>query len=153
MSTPIVIDEDKISELRQHAELHFIDIKEMERLMAGDVTPIGDRPGYACLLDFGYRLVFSIEEHPLKKGGTVWFRHMSLSLNQHDRTPNEYAMGQVGKLLGFPIKDHKLDYEKCSMWMENCPGPLSPAINAMCQIEKRYKLKHPPKSTEKPNGS
>lgn len=130
MSTPLIISDHKIRELKRHADHNFINVEEMKQIVDGKAKPVGDRPGHECTLDFGFRVVYSIEEHPTKDGGTVWLRHMSMSLVKADRTPNEFALGSVGQLLGFPTVNNKLDYEKCSMWLEG------QAVNAVCEVEK-----------------
>lgn len=134
MAIPLVIDEKKILELRKFAESHFISIIEMHQIAEGEVAPVGKRDGYDCDVDFGYRVVFSIEEHPRDKKdptkGTAWLRHMSISQAEPGRSPSPITMGLVGDLLGFPMNDHELNYEKCQIWMEG-ENP-----NAVCEVEK-----------------
>ena len=134
MAIPLIIDEKKIGELRKFAESHFIPIAEMRRIAEGQAAPVGERNGYDCNIDFGYRVAFSIEEHPRDKKdpsrGTAWLRHMSMSQVEPGRSPSTITMGLVGELLGFPVKNHEIDYEKCQIWMED------DAPNAVCEIEK-----------------
>lgn len=131
MTSALIIDEKKLEALRKNGESKFIDINEMKKIVSGDAAPIGERGGYECDLDFGYRVVFSIEEHPLKDGGTTWLRHMSMSAATPGKAPNQVAVGEVGGLLGFPTKDHELDYDKCQFWLED-----GEAVNVICEIEK-----------------
>ena len=122
MASPLIIDEKKIGELRKFAESHFIPITEMRRIAEGQAALIGERNGYDCLLEFGYRVAFSIEEHPRDQKdpskGTAWLRHMSMSQAEPGRCPGQITMGLIGELLGFPVSNNELDYEKCQIWME-----------------------------------
>jgi hypothetical protein len=50
----------------------------------------------------GFKIVYSIEEHPLKDGtDTVWGRHMSVSLDKPTRVPSIEAVSLLCKEFGF----------------------------------------------------
>jgi hypothetical protein len=134
MGTPLVVDNAKLGELKAFAEEHFLDVTEMRRIVAGETKPPGLRDGHGLDIEIGYRVVFSIEEHPLKDGsGTVWYRHMSMSQAALGRYPNEYGVALVAKELGFPMDQsgHLLDRERCSVWVEDEQYP-----NVICEVEK-----------------
>ena len=104
LSSPLVIGEvgmGRLKEVIRYAEDNLVDAKRMKRIAKGKEAPVGDDENRVCHLDFGYRVVYSIEEHPQKKGGTMWMRHMSMRINKKGRVPNEYALAMVGEILGF----------------------------------------------------
>lgn len=133
MGNPLVIDEAALAALKKHGEKRFIILAEMRRIVSGQAASVGDRNGYSLDMEVGYRVVFSVEEHPQKDGSTVWLRHMSISQVQSGRAPNQLTLGLVGKELGFPMneKAHTLNYEKCQIWLEN-----KDMVNAVCEVEK-----------------
>lgn len=125
----LVLDQDTLSDLKKFAELNFVTHSEMKKIMSGDATPVGDRSGYSCLLDFGYRVVFSVEELPLKDGTTKWFKHMSISHDSGETPIDEVNV--ISQHLGFPVKDHIIEFDKCQMWVEEGCN----AINVLCEVK------------------
>jgi len=116
---PLIVDDESLKKLREHAEANKFSIDEMKKIVAGKAPVVGDRPGYSCNFDFGYRVVFTIEEHPLKGGkGTIWIRHMSMSQVAKGRSPHLIAMAMVGGPLGFTVKDHLPSKEHCMFQMD-----------------------------------
>lgn len=130
MGIPLVVDDNKLAALREFAEANPIPVDEMRRIAAGEAPCVGEREGYGLNLDLGYRLVFTVEEHPQRSGGTKWLRHMSMSLSAPGRAPNQFSLGMIGESLGFPVKNGELDYEKCRMWDEG-----EGVINAVCSMD------------------
>ncbi len=103
MAIPLVLDEKKLGGLRSYAEAHRLPIDQMRMIVAGTAPIVGDRPEHECHLNVGWRVVFSIEEHPRKDGnGTAWLRHMSMSSSAPGRFPNSVALEEVARHLGFP---------------------------------------------------
>lgn len=103
MGTPLVIDDERIKKLRMFAEAHIIPIAEMYLIQQEKMPCAGDREGHVLNLDFGFKLVYSIEEHPHKNGkNTVWLRHMSMSVATPGRIPNPVAVQLIAEQLGFP---------------------------------------------------
>lgn len=121
--TPFVLKDDELQPLREYAEAHPIRIDEMKKIVAGKLMAIGDRQGHGQRLEFGYRVVYSIEEHPKSdKSGTSWLRHASMSIAKKGRMPNPYALAMVGEQLGFPIKDNLPDPELCMVQLNPVDG-------------------------------
>lgn len=120
MAVPLIIDDTKVANLKAFAEAHPIFMNELIEIAEGRQQPVGDREGYSIDLPINFKVVFSIEEHPQKDGnGTIWFKHMSMSLDIPGRCPNEFAVGMVCQALGFPplnechldlVKDHVIPY-------------------------------------------
>ena len=100
MGIPLVIDEEKLVDLKAFAQSHPIPLPAMKQIVAGEAPIVGDRDGYSIDFDFGYRLVFSIEEHPCG-----WMRHMSMSQAWPGRNPNQVAIKLICAALGFPPLD------------------------------------------------
>lgn len=112
---PLIIDDEKLRALRSYAENHPVTFQEMQRIIEGEVPPVGDRDGYTCFLDYGFKLVYSIEEHPCKTGGTLWGRHMSVSLDEPTgtRVPSIIAVELLCKALGFkPLKECYVNFNQ-----------------------------------------
>jgi hypothetical protein len=112
---PLVIDGEKIKALREYAEAHRISLDELLKIKEGKLPCVGDREGYTIFLDFGFKLVFSIEEHPQTDGGTIWGRHMSVSLTEPTgtRVPSIHAVRLLYMELGFkPLEQCFLNFEK-----------------------------------------
>ncbi len=100
---PLVIDGEKIKAIREYAEANPIRLYELHEIIEGIVPTVGDREGHVCFLDFGFKLVFSIEEHPRSDGGTMWGRHISVSLTEPTgtRVPNINSVKLLCMELGF----------------------------------------------------
>ena len=113
MAIPLVIDDAKIKTLREFGESHRIPVEEVRRMITGDAPVAGDRPGHALDLPVNFRVVFSIEETPLRDGtGAIWLRRMSMSLAVPGRAPNIHAVRLVAEGLGFPpLKQCMIDVE------------------------------------------
>lgn len=117
--TALVIDEARVGGLRAFAEAHPIALDDMRRIAAGIAPVVGDRAGHAIRLDFGFRVAFSIEEHPLRGGaGTAWVRHMSMSCDRPGRLPHPAALEEVGRLLGLP------PLRECLVREDMAPGAI-----------------------------
>jgi hypothetical protein len=114
MAVPLVIDEvarQRIAEVKKFADENFIDESQMQSIIASGWAP-GDIDGYSVNLQFGFRVVYTIEKHP---GG--WMRHLSMSLAIPDRGPSPYAVDMVLEEFGFRgrVTDNK---SKMAVYME-----------------------------------
>jgi hypothetical protein len=115
---PLVIDDAKLKALRTYAEEHPVPLTELREIIEGRKPCVGDREGYTIFLDFGFKLVYSIEEHPRTDGGTTWGRHMSVSLTEPtgQRVPSIVAVQLLAQALGFkPLNECYMRFEdKCT---------------------------------------
>lgn len=105
---PLIIDDNKLKTLKEYAENNPIHLNEMKQIMEGVVPTVGDRDGHICFLDYGFKLVYSIEEHSRKDGkGTLWGKHMSMSLEEPTgtRVPSIIAVQLICQALGFKPLD------------------------------------------------
>lgn len=127
---PLVIDGPKVKALRDYAEAHPITLTELHRIIDGHAPCVGDRPNYSINLDFGFRLVFSVEEHPRTDGGTTWGRHMSVSLTEPSgtRVPSYHAVQLLCQELGFkPMNECMVNFNKDSE---------PPYVEVFCELER-----------------
>jgi hypothetical protein len=126
---PLVIDSEKIKALREYAEANRVPLAEMYRILNGQSPCVGDRPNYSLNLDFGFRLVFSVEEHPRTDGGTTWGRHMSVSLTEPSgtRVPSIHAVQLLCMELGFK------PWGECMVNFNQDSEP--PYVEVFCELE------------------
>lgn len=97
-----------LAELIDNAEKNIFTVDDLMEIKNGKAPAPGDRKGFACYLDFGFRVVFSIEQHPQ---GRV--RHLSVSVHGTG-LPNPAAVEEIMKHLKFenPMENCKVDIEK-----------------------------------------
>lgn len=106
--TPFFMDEkiaQQLQALAAFAETQRYPLAEMLRREArAKAGIIDDQPfpeEHTALMPSGYRVVFTIEQHPYRDGsGAMWLRHMSMSSPNAGKVPInqaiEWAMGQLG---------------------------------------------------------
>lgn len=102
---PFIVDDqvrEALDNLQIHAMANIFSLGELFKIQAGTSPPAGALPGFSVILHFGYRVVFSIEDHP---GGR--YRHMSMSVNEKGVLPNPLVILEVMELLGFKAKSLK----------------------------------------------
>lgn len=104
---PLVIDGEakaEIARVKAHAEANFITFDEMKAKAEAEVPPpaIGDDPNFSCQLKFGYRVTFSVEKQPMG-----WCHHISVSVDEKGKYPNEAAVTTIMKEFGMtkPLTD------------------------------------------------
>jgi hypothetical protein len=97
---PLILDDQKLADLKAFAQANPIPLSELRQIAEAGAPCVGDREGYSVVFDIGWRLVFSIEEHPCR-----WMRHMSVSQAATGRYPNKHTMELLGEALGFPPLD------------------------------------------------
>lgn len=133
---PLIIDEElrlKIAGMVEHAEKNIFTLEDMKNLMRGEANPAGDLYGFNMETIFGYRVVYSIEEHPYKAGGIALCRHLSMSVDEPGKLPNEYAIQEIMGLIGFKNK-----LKQCKVWLEDyMPGHK--AVNVVEIINEQKK--------------
>ena len=124
---PLVLDNNAkqlVAAVVAYAELNRIPLGMMKQLAAnsGQVA-VGDNPNRCCIIPFGYRCAFSIEEQP-----AGWCRHISISVDGNGVAPNEIAVQELIKLFGFG------DIRKAYCFTESIPGGNKVAINVIERI-------------------
>lgn len=123
MAIALVIGEQQraeIAHLMQFAERRKVPLSKMKLIADGKLDPIGDDPDFRLFLPMGFRVVFSIEEHP---GGTM--KHLSISVRKKGRWPSPEAVDMIAKEFG--IKDFK---------QEHCyQEPVVEAVNIVARHE------------------
>lgn len=86
----------RITEVLQYADIHRFNIQDLKRIIAGEAEPAGDNPAFEVMLPMGYRVVYTIEEHP---GG--WAKHISVSTVPRSSTLTGGALNRIMQLFGF----------------------------------------------------
>lgn len=130
--TVFSMDEASAEQLRTiaaYADGHRIDLAEMQSrydrfVNEGKVEDFSQE--YQTLLPFGFKVVYTIEQHPMKDGsGGVWVRHMSMSSPAKGKAPIELTLQWVMGQLGFttPLND-------CMVYPEDI-GPDHIAVNVL----------------------
>lgn len=85
------------------AETHPMRLPELRALRAafdaGQKVGVSSEPNRVLTLPFGWRIVFSLEEH----GPGNWVRHASVSVSSKDGKdlPNQFMVERILNLLGF----------------------------------------------------
>jgi hypothetical protein len=100
--------EREVKRVIKYAESHIVSHSALEAMVAGRVTPVGDKRGHVCTFRRNYRIVYSIEEQAI---GLC--RHLSVSLAQTKHVPGKAALNEILKLFGFDG-----DIRDCYVWVE-----------------------------------
>jgi hypothetical protein len=96
---PLIIDDEILAEAEaivRYATAHPVTIRKVVRMASKSEPPVGDSKEHVLMVQVGYRCVFSIEEQPVGK-----CRHLSVSVPEKGKAPNERAVLEVMKLFGF----------------------------------------------------
>ena len=109
---------DKLQNLVAYAENNPLTMDDLLDTYNKQLAPVGDMSGHVVNLPFGFRVVYSIEQQV--KGDV---RHLSISVDDEGKLPNDVAVREVMKLIGF-----KNELEKCIIKLEEI-GPNRQAIN------------------------
>lgn len=113
MSTPIIIDNYALAELKEYAEQNPLSLNEVKKIISGQELPPGEREGYTLFLEPCWKLVYSIGVYPNEIEGSSVVRHMSIGLSKPGRVANLVTVKFISKTLGFP------ELEKCYVSCEN----------------------------------
>ncbi|MDD5556686.1 MAG: hypothetical protein PHN82_05475 [bacterium] len=106
----LILDDGIRGEIRRvadHARRHPLPLRMLRDIMAGRRRAVGYDPRFVCEIPMGFRVVFSIEEHP---GG--WMRHISISVGGGN-LPHPAAVRQIAGEFGFTG-----DLGDCERWVE-----------------------------------
>jgi len=110
----LVVDEEfysVVDKVKEYAEKNRLNHSKMHLMMKGVLRPPGYNPDYVCHINFGYRVCYTLEEHPCG-----WCRHISISVDKKDRTPNPAAVLTIMKAFGFTQESFK---ECKKVWLED----------------------------------
>ena len=112
----LVIDQiakKDIERVIKYAFVHKIPIETMRKMVSGEVVAPGYSPNYSCEIFQGYRVVLSIEEHPMG-----WCRHISISVDG-GMLPSIEATKLIIKEFGF-----ESPLENCMTRIEEMPDDI-----------------------------
>ena len=87
----------KIKAVTDFAEAHRIGIHELFAIAGGRRPPPGDTADRFCVIDFGYRCVYTVEEQP----DIGWCRHLSVSVTGDGYAPAPEAVLMLMAEFGF----------------------------------------------------
>jgi hypothetical protein len=85
-----------VAALMKAADEHRLDRQDLYNIMEGLRPPPGDEPVFVCVLPFGYRCVYTVENHP-----AGWCRHLSVSVEGDGDAPNPAAVLLLMDAFGF----------------------------------------------------
>jgi hypothetical protein len=125
MGRPLVISPEvqtAIKKVKSYAELNHIPLGDVKKMASGEMEPIGNDDEHSCLIPFGFRCVYSIEEQP-----TGTFRHLSVSVDAPGKYPAVEAVNMVMKEFGFL---QRLGSKEIHIWEEK----EADAINVLERI-------------------
>lgn len=117
---PLVIDsaaEQRINALVAHATKNPLTVLELKEIIAGKRPAPGDDSANVITLDFGFKVVFTLEDHPQKKRLPLRMRHLSVSVDRVGALPNMAVMAELLKRFGFSGK-----FSNHRVWTEDVPG-------------------------------
>ena len=129
----LVIDEkakESISQLIEIAKENKYDLYRLKKVIERVEEPVGDQ--YAISLQEGYKVVYSIEEQPLRnQEGTQWTHHISVSVsNDNGIWPSQESVAMIMKEFGMP------PMEECAIYLENENDNTMPsAVNVIGEYE------------------
>jgi hypothetical protein len=124
---PLIINEKfngHLSSLKTYAESNPVTMDMMLDAL-NDKVPLGDDAGRTILIPVGYLISFTIEQ---QNPGNV--RHLSMSVQEKGKLPNEHAVQEIMNHLGF-----EKELKKCMVRLEEFE-PGHEAINVMELIKK-----------------
>lgn len=117
----------KIEALKKFAEANVVTVNEMRAIVAGTMMPKGNFPGFSMIIPDGFRVVFTIEQHPQLDGSFVTMKHISISVASLSGTTfaNPAAVDEIISHFGFKTVIMKNEYHNARIWKEKD----QPAIN------------------------
>jgi hypothetical protein len=102
--------------------------ERLQRVGTGEEQPVGDH--YRIVLPVGYRVVYSLEQHPRKdETGFTWLHHLSIAVSRAGNAwPNQAAVEEIVSLFGMPPLTH------CYVYQEGSDDDKIPsAINVLAE--------------------
>lgn len=113
----------RIAAIIEYAEANVIPIDEQLDVKNGELPPAGDNKAYRCIIPDGFRVIYTIEEHPQGK-----VRHLSMSVNVEGNCPSPEAVSMIMKEFGF-----KTRLAVAKVYLEDI-GPNHKAVNVLEMI-------------------
>jgi len=86
----------KLKDLESYALLNPFTLPMLKEVLASKRSPAGDIPEYSITIPVGYKVVYSIEEHP---GGFA--RHLSVSSPSKGKHPKPIVINTIMSYLEF----------------------------------------------------
>lgn len=128
---PLILDEKaraKISKVKDYADENRFPRRRMQAVVDGEEEACGFNINHSCILEKGYRAVYSIEEHP-----AGWCHHLSISVEDKEKLPNVNAVEALMKEFGF-VEESVNDCSK--VWLEEVPNHPT-AVNVVCLLPEK----------------
>lgn len=137
---PLILDDTaraRIAEIKRHAERNVVTLDDIKKAIKTG-NGIGDDPAFVLNIHFGFRVVYSLEDHP---GGRC--HHLSMSVPEKGRSPSIQAVQVM--LDEFGIKARVGD-KQAMIWMEQ--GSI---VNVLVPVSSTFPL--PAAATEATSGT
>jgi hypothetical protein len=100
---------EDIQKVVKYANEYKFDKHQMKLIMSGDLKAAGLNPDFVVYIHDGYRVVYSIEEHPIGR-----CQHISISVDRSNKYPQEFAVKMILEAFGMSG-----DFKKClDIWLE-----------------------------------
>jgi hypothetical protein len=110
-------EQAELQRIKQYAEAHPYDLEAMVDRGRGKRVAPGELSVYRCLIPVGFKVVFSVEDHPQRSGKTIRMRHLSVSVSAFNKLPSPEAVQLIMDELGF-----KRPWQECHIDTEKFPG-------------------------------
>ena len=138
----LIIDEKiegQIADLKAFAEKNTITSDQMIAISEGRLPPIGDDPRYHIFIPLNYRVVYTVEEHPMQDGGGYRrCKHISVSISKKGRCPTLEAVNEFLKLFKFKNRideNNRLEESGTfTVYLEECSKEVG-AVNVIELME------------------
>lgn len=114
-----------IAQVRAYAEANRISLAHVRRTLDNPTLAAGSNPRHNCVVPVDYFCTFSIEEQPIG-----WCRHLSVSVPEKGRGPNEHALELLMKAFGM----YGSARDAC-LWLEDLEDEGFAAINVVQPLD------------------
>lgn len=117
MRVLVIGESEKVAlgKVKEYAEKNVLSFDDLLDIKNGTEPVVGDRKEHSCIIPQDFRVVYSVEKHPLKNGkGFAKIRHTSISVPEEGKLPNVQACEMIIMELGFknPLQDCILSVEE-----------------------------------------
>ena len=134
--TALVLGPDQVealAALRAHAETpeNRYRLSDLVCVIKGAIPTVGDDPSMVVRIPVGFRVVYSVEQHP-----SGWIRHMSVSLDGGSKVPGLHAVARSAKQLGFSVgEDLRFDLARHQIHEDQVFGLAVPNVFERMEVE------------------